>query len=141
MISLGATSVEQRDPESSDSGRVRASVIVCVFNREKAIVPCLQSLEDQIHPGLEVVVVDDGSTDGTPNRLEELRTGLREIELVLVTNPQNVGISASRNRGIAAASGDLILFTDSDCVADPGWLEIRSRMESLDSVNNVDRDN
>jgi glycosyltransferase involved in cell wall biosynthesis len=73
----------------------------------------------QRHRDLEVVVVDDGSSDGTPALLAEL--GAADPRLRSIRQP-NAGVSAARNRGIAAAAGDAVTFLDSDDEADPAWL-------------------
>ncbi|MEZ4289078.1 MAG: glycosyltransferase family A protein [Myxococcota bacterium] len=70
-------------------------------------------------------MVDDGSRDGT---VEAVRSSLaraastRARPIRVVENATNLGVSGARNAGIAAASGDVVLFTDSDCVVDPDWL-------------------
>lgn len=93
----------------------KVSVVVCAYNAERTIAPCLTSLEKLSYPNYEVIVVNDGSTDLT----REIAERYDSIRLI---NQENKGLSAARNVGIAAATGEIVAFTDSDCVADPDWL-------------------
>jgi GT2 family glycosyltransferase len=93
----------------------KVSVVVCAYNAERTMSPCLASLEKLTYPNYEVIVVNDGSTDSTREIAER-------YEYIRLINQENKGLSAARNIGIAAATGEIIAFTDSDCVADPDWL-------------------
>ena len=93
----------------------KVSVIVCVYNGQRTIDDCLASLEKLKYPNYEVVVVNDGSTDAT----RQIAESYDSIHLI---NQENQGLSAARNVGIRAASGEIIAFTDADCVADEDWL-------------------
>ena len=93
----------------------KVSVIVCAYNGERTIDRCLASLETLNYPNYEVVVVNDGSTDGT----REIAERYAYIRLI---NQENQGLSAARNVGLRAARGDIIAYTDCDCMADPDWL-------------------
>jgi len=84
------------------------SVIIPVFNREAFIKKAVESVLDQDYGPIECIVVDDGSTDGTPQILAGFGDGIRVIQ------QENSGVSAARNTGIRAASGELIAFLDSD---------------------------
>jgi glycosyltransferase involved in cell wall biosynthesis len=95
-------------------------VIVPVFNGERLIGDALRSIRAQTRPVDEIVVVDDGSTDGTAAEV----TGLGVPGLVLLRQ-ENRGPSAARNRGIAAATGDLITFLDADDEWRPDKLAIQ----------------
>lgn len=102
----------------------RASVIVPVFNAEATIGECLKCLLGQTVPpeSYAIVVVDDGSTDRTAVIVRALaeREGPPAIRLL---GQEQRGPAAARNKGVAQARGDIILFTDSDCFAEPDWLE------------------
>ena len=93
----------------------KVSVVVCAYNAESTMAACLDSLRNVRYPAFEVVVVDDGSTDRTGQIADE-------YEGLHVIHQENKGLSAARNVGIAASIGDIIAFTDSDCVVDPDWL-------------------
>ncbi|HEY1798133.1 MAG TPA: glycosyltransferase [Stellaceae bacterium] len=93
----------------------RVSVVVCACNAETTMEPCLVSLERLDYPDYEVVVVNDGSKDGT-RAITERHPYARLI------NQENRGLSVARNVGAEAATGEIVVYTDSDCVADPDWL-------------------
>ncbi len=93
----------------------KVSVVVCAYNAESTMAACLDSLRGLRYPAYEVVVVDDGSTDRTGEIADE-------YEGLHVIHQENQGLSAARNVGIAASIGEIIAFTDSDCVVDPDWL-------------------
>ena len=100
----------------------RVSVIICVYNRAGQVISCLESLLRLDYENVEIVVVDDGSTDHTPARLESFRDDHPEADIRIVRNPRNLGVSGARNAGLAAATGEFAAFTDSDCTVDRGWL-------------------
>jgi GT2 family glycosyltransferase len=93
----------------------KVSVVVCVYNGERTLDACLASLEKLNYPNYEVIVVNDGSTDGS----QKIAESYRYVRLI---NQQNKGLSEARNVGIRASSGEIIAFTDSDCTADADWL-------------------
>ncbi len=93
----------------------RVSVVVCAYNAETTMDPCLASLEHLNYPDYEVVVVNDGSTDGT-------RAIAERYGYCRLINQENKGLSVARNVGAEAATGEIVVYTDSDCVADPDWL-------------------
>ena len=93
----------------------RVSVVVCSYNSERTMEACLASLEVLDYPDYEVIVVNDGSTDRT------LEIAERFPYCRIISQP-NQGLSAARNVGAQAATGEIVAYTDSDCVADPDWL-------------------
>jgi glycosyltransferase involved in cell wall biosynthesis len=93
----------------------RVSVVVCSYNAERTMAPCLASLEKLNYPDYEVIVVNDGSTD----RTLEIAQGFPYCRII---SQPNKGLSVARNVGAEAASGEIVAYTDSDCVADPDWL-------------------
>lgn len=93
------------------------SIIVPTFNGVRRIGACLNALLRQSTAReFEIIVVDDGSTDGTAAVVKRYP----EVRLI---RQANAGPAAARNRGARAASGSIILFTDDDCVAVPNWLD------------------
>jgi GT2 family glycosyltransferase len=94
----------------------KVSVVVACYNGERTLEACLDSLERLRYPDFEVVLVDDGSTDGT-QLIARKHPGVRYFR-----HEQNLGLSEARNTGIRAASGEIVAFTDSDCRADGDWL-------------------
>jgi len=93
----------------------RISVIVPVLNRERDIARCIESLLKVDYPSYEVIVVDNGSTDSTQETVSKYPVRLLVQE--------GGGGYAARNRGVAVAEGDIVAFTDSDCVVDTKWLK------------------
>jgi GT2 family glycosyltransferase len=94
----------------------KVSVIVASYNGERTLKACLDSLERQNYPDYEVILVDDGSTD-TTSQIAAMYPRVRYIR-----HERNLGLSVARNTGIAAATGEIVAFTDSDCRADEDWL-------------------
>ena len=94
----------------------KVSVVVAAYNAERTLRACLESLQRLNYADYEVIVVDDGSVDGT-RRIAEGHSWAR-----LILHPRNLGLSAARNTGIAAATGEIVAFTDADCRVDPDWL-------------------
>jgi len=93
----------------------RVSVIVCGYNGGQTLESCLLSLKAIDYPDYEVVVVDDGSTDNTKEILSH-------HPWVNAIYQENRGLSVARNVGASAATGEILAYTDSDCMADPDWL-------------------
>jgi cellulose synthase/poly-beta-1,6-N-acetylglucosamine synthase-like glycosyltransferase len=91
------------------------SVVIPVRNSRKTVGKCMDSLARLSHPSYEVIVVDDGSTDGTP----EICGAYAWVRLIRLDKG---GPSRARNAGVEAARGDLIAFTDGDCIVDTQWL-------------------
>ncbi|MCB0405461.1 MAG: glycosyltransferase family 2 protein, partial [Bdellovibrionales bacterium] len=97
----------------------KISVIVPACNAEFYIARCLDSLLQNTIKPFEILVVDDHSADGTAVAVEEYKN--RIVKLVKMSSRSGAG--AARNYGIEAASGTLLFFIDSDCVAAPDWIE------------------
>ena len=89
----------------------RLSIIVPVYNTQEYLVKCLDSLVNQTFRGLEVICVNDGSTDGSLSVLEDYAANHVNIRII---NQSNMGPSAARNAGLRAATGEYITFVDSD---------------------------
>lgn len=94
------------------------SVIIPVYNAERYVAECLDSLLNSTYRDVELICVDDGSTDGSGGILDQYA---RQDKRVLVIHQQNQGVSAARNKGLDVARGEWVTFVD----ADDAW-EIRS---------------
>ena len=94
-----------------------ASVIVPAYNAEGHIRACLDALRAQSVAPAEIIVVDDGSTDATAKLVRE-----NYPQVKLVTQP-NQGPARARNHGARIAKSEIIVFIDSDCVAEKDWLQ------------------
>ncbi|MCL2324184.1 MAG: glycosyltransferase, partial [Actinomycetia bacterium] len=96
------------------------SVIVPLYNKEQTIRDCLASALTQSISDLEVLVIDDGSTDAGAAVVEELA---REDERLALIRQENAGPSAARNAGLERAQGACVCFLDADDLLAPGFLE------------------
>jgi GT2 family glycosyltransferase len=95
------------------------SVIIVNWNGKDCLKDCLESLRTQTFSSFEVILVDNGSTDGSVEWIQENFTGwVRALR-----NAENEGFSGGNNRGIRAASGKYIALLNNDAQADPRWLE------------------
>ncbi|MBD2247159.1 glycosyltransferase [Nostoc sp. FACHB-888] len=93
----------------------KVSVVVCAYNAERTMDSCLASLKKLNYPNYEVIVVNDGSRDRTLEITQR-------YDYVRLINQENKGLSVARNVGMAAATGEIVAYTDSDCMVDPDWL-------------------
>lgn len=107
------------------------SVIIPSHNRAHLLPRCLDSVIAQDYPPLEIIVVDDGSTDSTRSMLPGSYPDIR-----LITQ-ENKGVSAARNAGIRAAKGDWLAFLDSDDTWFPGKLGRQARAIETAPGNNI----
>ncbi len=107
---------------AADVPRPAVSVVIGVYNRAQAIARCLESLLASTFTDFELVLVEDASSDGSADVLERFRLSNPERLLQVIHNRTNRGASGARNVGIAAARGELLLFTDSDCIVAPTWI-------------------
>jgi hypothetical protein len=93
------------------------SIIIPHWNGKKILKLCLQSLICQTYPNYEIIVVDNASTDGSPDMVK------KEFQKVkLIINKKNLGWAGGCNVGIKTARGDLIALFNNDAIADPKWL-------------------
>lgn len=100
----------------------RVSIIVPVYNTKKYIDRCVNSLINQTYNNIEIILVDDGSTDGSSELCEKYKNADSRIQ---VLHQKNAGASCARNQGIEIASGDYITFCDSDDYYEKDKIEIQ----------------
>jgi CDP-glycerol glycerophosphotransferase len=98
----------------------RISVVVPIYNVEPFLDECLRSIAGQTFADLEVVMVDDGSTDGSAAIAERFAQHDERFRLI---SQANAGLGAARNTGLDAATGEHVAFLDSDDVLPPGAYE------------------
>jgi glycosyltransferase involved in cell wall biosynthesis len=108
----GTSSVAEKYPHSKTP---LVSVVVCSYNGGPTLRACMESLQKLSYPNYEVILVDDGSKDNSQEIMKDF-PGVRNIK------QPNMGLSVARNTGIEAARGEIVAFTDSDCMADRDWL-------------------
>ena len=87
----------------------KISVIITVYNTERYLPRCLDSVLSNTYDNLEVICINDGSTDNSINILDNYKVS---DERVVVINQKNSGVSAARNAGINVATGEYIAFID-----------------------------
>ncbi len=98
----------------------KISVVIPVYNCQQTIAQCLDSMVSQDHPHYEVLVVDDGSTD----RTVDICATYPNIQMIQL---KNGGPARARNIGTTMATGEIVAFTDGDCIAEPNWLSELAR--------------
>lgn len=99
----------------------KVSVIVPAYNIQDYIVKCLESIANQTYKNLEVIVVDDGSSDNTGKLADEFA---KNDNRFIVIHKKNGGVSSARNRGINISSGDFIGFVDGDDIIENDMYEM-----------------
>lgn len=109
-----------QDINNNHNNNVKVSIIVPVYNVEKYLAKCLDSLINQTLKEIEIVVVNDGATDNSPQIIEEYSKKEPRIKVV---NQENAGLSAARNSGINAATAEFMTFLDSDDWLDEDFVE------------------
>lgn len=96
------------------------SVIVPVYNVEKYLRACVDSIIAQTYDNLEIILVDDGSPDNCPAICDEYAEKEQRVKVV---HKNNVGVSAARNDGLLYSTGKYIMFIDSDDTVSSNWIE------------------
>lgn len=91
------------------------SIIVCTYNGTSTLRACLQSLQTLNYPDYEVLLVDDGSTLD----ISEIAHAFPTVRYI---RQEHAGLSVARNLGAERAKGEILAYTDDDCIADPDWL-------------------
>ena len=117
---------------------MKISVIVPVYNAEKYLEKCIESVLAQTYPNWELILVDDGSKDGSADIVDGYAA--RDTRIMAI-HQENAGPGMARNKGIRVAHGEYIVFLDSDDVIKPDYFEKLSH-ETADvvfiDINRVD---
>lgn len=108
------------------------SVVIPVFNGEQYINICLDSLIKQTYKNIELIIVNDGSTDGTNNIIKDYK---RKYNFIKIIDQPNQGVSVARNNGIMHATGEYITFVDSD-----DYVEVDYVKHLVDIIDDYDCD-
>lgn len=107
----------------------KVSVIVPVYNNERYVAECIESILNQTHENLELILINDGSTDTSLNICEKYKILDERIKLISI---QNSGVSTARNLGLKVMTGDYVTFVDSD-----DWIESNTLETALtNSIEN-----
>ena len=110
----------------------KISVILPVYNSEKFLRKCIESVINQSYKNLEIIVINDGSKDNSLKILEEYEGKDNRIHII---NKENTGVSDTRNVGIDVATGDYIAFVDGD-----DWIELEMLEKMLDNIERTGSD-
>lgn len=110
----------------------KISVIIPVYNVEKFLSQCINSIINQTYKNLEILIIDDGSTD---NSCEICKKFAKHDKRIRIIRQKNAGVSAARNNGLVHASGDYIHFIDSDDYIDLDYYE---KMMNTNKKTNAD---
>ena len=102
-------------------GKNKVSIIVPIFNTSQYLVKCIKSIMNQSYKNLEIILINDGSTD---NSLELCQRLALEDDRIKVFSQENKGLSTTRNLGIGYATGDYICFIDSDDYLENDMIEV-----------------
>lgn len=94
---------------------MKYSVIIPVYNSEKTIKRCIESITLQNRPDVEIIIINDGSTDETDSICKALQT---EHNNLIYIHKENAGVSSARNSGLSVANGEFVMFVDSDDYVD-----------------------
>lgn len=109
------TEPHRKEERMGEKEEKRVSVIIPVYNTEKQLERCIRSVREQTYTNLEILLVDDGSTDTSPMLCDR---AAKKDGRIRVVHKKNGGVSSARNEGLAQAGGDYIVFVDSD-----DWIE------------------
>lgn len=101
----------------------KISVVIPLYNKEKAIIATLQSVLAQTCTDYEIVVVDDGSTDNSLKVVHSFVNSFTHSSVIKIIYKENGGVSSARNRGIKEANGDYVALLDGDDLWEPTFLE------------------
>lgn len=110
-----------KDKEKKPMTSEKISIIVPVYNAENYLRRCIDSILEQTYTNFELLLINDGSTDGSAKILEEVKESDSRIRVV---HKKNEGVSATRNLGLKLATGDYITFIDSDDFVDKLYLDV-----------------
>lgn len=104
---------KRENSENGDElGKLRFTIVMCAYNLEKIIETSIESVIEQRFKNFELLIVNDGSTDGTLDVLRKFEKIDNRIKII--NNKQNIGLSASRNKAIKRARGEYIVHLDGD---------------------------
>jgi len=108
---------------------MKYSIIIPVFNCEKYLEKCINSVLNQTYKNFELIIINDGSKDNSMNIINRRCNGLKNVTII---DKKNSGVSDTRNLGISKSTGEWITFIDAD-----DWIEV----DTLDSINKIIENN
>ncbi|MBC7641840.1 MAG: glycosyltransferase family 2 protein [Flavobacterium sp.] len=105
---------------------IKISIIIACFNVEKYLEQCMDSVVNQTHKNLEIIAVNDGSTDQSLTILEQYK---KSDDRIIIINQKNQGLSGARNSGIDISTGEYLMFIDSD-----DWINTETISKTISSL-------
>jgi GT2 family glycosyltransferase len=102
---------------------VNISLIISTYNRKQLLIPLLQKLEEQTFKGFEVIVTDDGSSDGTINEVQDIVEHISYPLCIVTQKHKGFRAAKARNKGAKEARTKQLVFMDDDCIPNPNYLE------------------
>lgn len=114
--------------------QAKVSVIIPIYNTERYLPRCLDSVLNNTYRNLEIICINDGSTDNSFSVVEQYA---QQCGRIILVNQKNAGLSAARNAGLDAATGDFIAFVDSDDWVHPQYFETLMRGHEKENANIV----
>src|ERR1700733_12481741 len=120
---------------STSTVRGLSSIIILCWNHIEYTQQCIAALKEHTRPDWELIVIDNGSTDGTAIYLDGARD-MAAVPVTVVTNATNLGFPAAINQGLQLARGEYLVLLNNDVVVTDGWLDqlialTQIRQESL----------
>lgn len=111
----------------------KVSIIIAVYNGARHIVNCLESIQKSTYQNYEIIVVDNGSKDGSPDLIKKQFPGLR-----LILNKKNLGFTGGNNQGMKQAQGGIIFLLNDDTIIHPDLIQVLvQELESLSEIGIV----
>lgn len=113
-------------------GKSKLSIIVPVYNVEKYLKQCIESILNQTYKNLEIILVDDGSKDSSGKIVDDYAIKDRRV---IPVHKENGGISSARNTGLAYVTGEYLTFVDSD-----DWLDLDMYEKMIEAIEKYSAD-
>ena len=107
------------------------SVIIPVYNKDRQIIDCLNSVINQTYKNYEIIIINDGSTDQSERKILDFIENKQNVKYIF---QKNQGVSSARNTGIKAARGEYIVFIDADDYIDNDYFEKLMEYKNSDLV-------
>jgi GT2 family glycosyltransferase len=121
LLQRGSSKISKRKntrPKSPEKDYPLVSIIIPHWNGVDVLAECLESLHKCTYPNFEIIIVDNASSDGSPDWIEK-----NHPEVKLVRCDKNHGYAGGCNRGVPVAQGEYLLFLNNDTIHDPGWID------------------
>ncbi len=112
----------------------KVSIIIPVYNRKLLVKKAINAALNQTYKNIEIIVINDGSTDGTKTVIEKIAKSHHNIKII---NQKNQGVTFARKVGLQNASGDFIIFQDSDDIINDIYVEELLKVQKINDANVV----